>query len=40
MAVEAHRVGVGGMPMGYLVAGEGPPMVLLHGAGDDSLDWR
>ena len=40
MAVEEHRVGVGGMPMGYLVAGEGPPMVLLHGAGDDSLDWR
>ena len=40
MAVEERRVDVDGTSVGYLVAGEGPPMVLLHGAGDDSLDWR
>lgn len=28
------------MPIHYLDAGEGPPLVLLHGAGDNSLDWR
>lgn len=40
MAVEERTVGVGGMPISYLSAGEGPPLVLLHGAGDNSLDWR
>ena len=28
-----------GLPARYLIAGEGPPMVLLHGAGDNALDW-
>ena len=28
------------MPIRYLTAGEGPPLVLLHGAGDNALDWR
>ena len=39
-AVREHRVDAGGVPVAYLEAGEGPPMVLLHGAGDNSLDWR
>ena len=38
--VEEHNVEIGGLPIRYLAAGEGPPMVLLHGAGDNSLDWR
>ena len=28
-----------GLSTRYLIAGEGPPMVLLHGAGDNALDW-
>ena len=40
MAIEQHRVGVEGVPISYVGAGEGPPLVLLHGAGDNSLDWR
>ena len=40
MAVEAESVEVGGLPIRYLAGGEGPPLVLLHGAGDNSLDWR
>jgi pimeloyl-ACP methyl ester carboxylesterase len=39
-AVEAHNVEVDGLPVRYLSAGEGPAMVLLHGAGDNALDWR
>jgi pimeloyl-ACP methyl ester carboxylesterase len=40
VAVEAKSVEVGGLPIRYLAGGEGPPLVLLHGAGDNSLDWR
>ena len=32
-AVEAHNVEVDGLPVRYLSAGEGPPLMLLHGAG-------
>ena len=39
-AVEAHNVEIGGLSICYLAAGEGPALVLLHGAGDNSLDWR
>ena len=39
-AVEAQNVEIGGLSIRYLAAGEGPPLVLLHGAGDNSLDWR
>jgi alpha-beta hydrolase superfamily lysophospholipase len=40
VAVEAQTVEIDGLPIRYLAAGEGPPLVLLHGAGDNSLDWR
>ena len=40
MTVEEQNVEIDGLPIRYLAAGEGPPLVLLHGAGDNSLDWR
>jgi 4,5:9,10-diseco-3-hydroxy-5,9,17-trioxoandrosta-1(10),2-diene-4-oate hydrolase len=40
MAVEEHNAEIDGLPIRYLAGGEGPPLVLLHGAGDNSLDWR
>jgi len=39
-AVEAQNVEIDGLPIRYLAAGEGPPLILLHGAGDNALDWR
>jgi pimeloyl-ACP methyl ester carboxylesterase len=39
-AVEAQNVDIDGLPIRYLAAGEGPPLVPLHGAGGNSLDWR
>jgi pimeloyl-ACP methyl ester carboxylesterase len=39
-AVEEHNFEIDGLPIRYLAAGEGPPLVLLHGAGDNALDWR
>jgi hypothetical protein len=38
--VKERRVEADDLPLRYLVAGEGPPLVLLHGAGANSLDWR
>jgi pimeloyl-ACP methyl ester carboxylesterase len=40
VAAEAQNVEVDGLSIRYLTAGEGPPLVLLHGAGDNALDWR
>jgi pimeloyl-ACP methyl ester carboxylesterase len=40
MAVEEQNVEIDGLPIRYLTAGEGPPMVLVHGAGDNALDWQ
>ncbi len=37
--IEARRVSVQGLETRYLVAGEGPPLVLLHGAGQSAVDW-
>jgi pimeloyl-ACP methyl ester carboxylesterase len=40
MAVEERNVEVDGLPIRYLTAGTGAPLVLLHGAGDNALDWH
>jgi len=40
VAMEERNVEVDGLPIRYLEAGTGPPLVLLHGAGDNSLDWQ
>jgi hypothetical protein len=40
MVVEEHDIEVDGLPICYLTVGTGPPPVLLHGAGDNALDWR
>jgi pimeloyl-ACP methyl ester carboxylesterase len=40
VSIEEQNVEIDGLPIRYLGAGEGPPLVLLHGAGDNSLDWR
>ena len=40
MAVEKRDVEVEGLPIRYLTTGSGPPLLLLHGAGDSSLDWQ
>jgi pimeloyl-ACP methyl ester carboxylesterase len=39
VAIEEQIVEINGLPIRYLSAGEGPPLVLLHGAGDNALDW-
>jgi 4,5:9,10-diseco-3-hydroxy-5,9,17-trioxoandrosta-1(10),2-diene-4-oate hydrolase len=38
--VEEQNIDVGGLPVRYLTAGEGPPLVLLHALGESALDWR
>ena len=40
MTVEEQEIEVEGLPTRYLMAGEGPPLLLLHGVGDNALDWR
>jgi pimeloyl-ACP methyl ester carboxylesterase len=40
VVVEEQKIEVDGLPIRYLTAGSGPPLVLLHGAGDNALDWR
>src|SRR5215211_3528259 len=41
MLVEEQSTEVGGMPARYLTAGTtGPPLLLLHGVGDNAFDWR
>src|SRR5919107_2344858 len=40
MIVEERNIDVGGLPIHYLAAGEGPPLLLLHALGESSLDWR
>ncbi len=39
--VQERTIDVDGLPTRYLTAGDdGPPLVLLHGVGDNALDWR
>ncbi len=40
MVVEERNIDVGGLITHYLVAGEGPPLVLLHALGESAFDWR
>lgn len=38
--VEERRIVVAGLSTRYLAAGDGPPLVLLHGDGDSAVSWR
>ncbi len=40
MNFEEFTIDVGGLTTRYLAAGEGPPLVLVHGVGQSNLDWR
>ena len=41
MNIEERHIDVGGLPTRYLTAGTtGPPLILLHGVGDNALDWQ
>jgi pimeloyl-ACP methyl ester carboxylesterase len=40
VVVEEQRIEVERLPTRYLTAGEGPPLLLLHGVGDNALDWQ
>jgi pimeloyl-ACP methyl ester carboxylesterase len=40
VVVEEQKIEVEGLPTRYLRAGEGPPLLLLHGVGDNALDWQ
>jgi 2-hydroxy-6-oxonona-2,4-dienedioate hydrolase len=38
--INEGNIDVNGLLTRYLVAGEGPPLVLLHALGESALDWR
>jgi pimeloyl-ACP methyl ester carboxylesterase len=40
VVVEEQKIEVEGLPTRYLTAGEGPPLLLLHGVGDNAFDWQ
>ncbi len=40
VAIQQRQVRVGKLTAAYLTAGEGPPLVLLHGHGESSGSWR
>ena len=40
MSIEERRVEFGGLSTRYMKAGEGPPLVLLHGVGTSALEWN
>src|SRR5918998_6173774 len=39
MEIQEREIEVEGVLTRYLTAGDGPPLVLLHGVGDNALDW-
>ncbi len=41
MILNENHIDVGGLPTRYLAAGTtGPPLVLLHGVGDNAFNWQ
>jgi pimeloyl-ACP methyl ester carboxylesterase len=40
MVAQEREIEVEGLPTRYLTAGEGLPLLLLHGVGDNAFDWR
>ena len=40
MVAQEREIEVEGVSTRYLTAGEGAPLLLLHGVGDNALDWR
>lgn len=40
MVIEEQEIEGEGLPSRYLAAGEGPPVLLLHGVGDNALNWQ
>lgn len=38
--LEEFTIDVDGLTTRYLAAGEGPPIVLVHGVGESNVDWR
>ena len=40
MVVDERTIEVEELPIRYLTAGTGSPLVLLHGAGDNAFDWK
>jgi pimeloyl-ACP methyl ester carboxylesterase len=38
--VHVHELDIGGLRIAYRIAGDGPPLVLVHGAVSDSRIWR
>ena len=40
MTIDEREVAVAGLAARYLVAGAGPPLLLLHGDGESAHDWR
>jgi pimeloyl-ACP methyl ester carboxylesterase len=40
MTVEERKIEVEGTPIRCLMAGEGPPLVLLHALGEGAFDWQ
>lgn len=39
MQARSEQIGVGGTQISFWIAGDGPSMLLLHGAGESGADW-